>query len=93
MEKVEKRSVNIFGGCKYRESCKKRATLLYIGRLMIQNIYYNLSGAHAAEDHGTANVNTAPSQKLNEYFAPNQSRVYERYVFRQITLKEFQLRW
>lgn len=62
---------------------KKRATLLHMGGLSLQEIYYNVPGAHVEsnEDPNTDIYQIAVS-KLDEYFAPKQSRVYERHVFR-----------
>lgn len=61
----------------------KRATLLHCGGLSLQEIYYNIPGAHvsAAENIDVFEVAT---QKLDEYFAPKQSRFFERHLFRLI---------
>nr|CAI5867977.1 unnamed protein product [Callosobruchus analis] len=60
---------------------KKRATLLHVGGLGIQEIYYNLPGAHVepTEDNDVYEI---AIRKLEEYFAPKQSKVYERHIFR-----------
>lgn len=59
----------------------KRAMLLHLGGLSLQKIYYNIPGAHvdAAENVDVFEVAT---QKLDEYFAPKQSRVFERHLLR-----------
>lgn len=62
---------------------KKRATLLHTGGLPLQEIYHNIPGAHIAEADGVDVYNNA-IQKLDEYFSPKQSFVYERHVFRLI---------
>lgn len=62
---------------------KKRATLLHSGGLALQEIYYNLPGAHVEVTADTSNdVFKIAVEKLDEYFAPKQSRVYERHLFR-----------
>lgn len=61
----------------------KRATLLHIGRLSLQDIYYNIPGAHVDEMEGV-NVYKVALNKLDEYFSPKQSRIYERHLFRLI---------
>ncbi|CAH1972263.1 unnamed protein product [Acanthoscelides obtectus] len=67
---------------------KKRANLLHIGGLGLQEIYYNLPGAHISEQtedvENPVNVYEIAIRKLDEYFAPKQSKVYERHVFRLI---------
>lgn len=60
---------------------KKRATLLHVGGIALQEVYYNLPGAHAEEGEGV-DVYTIALNKLDCYFAPKQSRIYERYLFR-----------
>nr|CAI5850825.1 unnamed protein product [Callosobruchus analis] len=60
---------------------KKKATLLHVGGLGIQEIYYNLPGAHVepTEDNDVYEI---ALRKLEKYFAPKQSKVYERHIFR-----------
>ncbi|XP_049871516.1 uncharacterized protein LOC126370600 [Pectinophora gossypiella] len=60
---------------------RKRATLLHIGGLSLQDIYYNIPGAHVEEAEGI-DVYDVAIKKLDEYFSPKQSRYYERYIFR-----------
>lgn len=77
---------------------KKRATLLHFGGPSLQDIYSNLPGANAvtsvparAAPPGESDT-AAESQdvfeialkKLDEYFLPKQSKVYERHLFRQL---------
>lgn len=60
---------------------KKRAILLHMGGLGLQDIYYNLPGAHVDEKESN-DVFKIAVDKLDEYFSPKQSFVYERHVFR-----------
>ncbi|XP_030766846.1 uncharacterized protein LOC115890686 [Sitophilus oryzae] len=63
---------------------KKRATLLHVGGLGIQEIYYNLPGAHIAtsEANQDTDVYKIALESLDRYFAPKQSKLFERHVFR-----------
>lgn len=71
---------------------KKRATLLHVGGLALQEIYYNLPGAHAEEgkddDGKDLDVYKIALEKLNGYFSPKQSYIYERYIFRLMQQEE-----
>lgn len=60
---------------------KKRATLLHFGGTSLQEIYYNLPGAHVTATEGV-DVFEVAVRKLDEYFLPKQNRVYERHMFR-----------
>lgn len=60
---------------------KKRATLLLLGGSDLQDIFYNLPGANA-EAKDNADVFKIAIDTLNDYFAPKQSKVYERHIFR-----------
>ena len=60
---------------------KKRATLLHTAGLALQEIYHNIPGAHVDVDDGVDIYEIAIS-KLDEYFSPKQSFVYERHLFR-----------
>lgn len=62
----------------------KRALLLHMGGLPLQEIYYNIPGAHVETSTDNDDVFTVAINKLDEYFAPKQSRVYERHLFRLI---------
>lgn len=62
---------------------KKRATLLVLGGMPLQEIYYNLPGA-SVEPEENMDVFEIAINKLNEYFLPKQSKIYERYIFRLI---------
>ncbi|KAJ0171376.1 hypothetical protein K1T71_012926 [Dendrolimus kikuchii] len=63
----------------------KRAVLLHMGGLPLQEIYCNIPGAHLETVADNDNdIFTVAINKLNEYFAPKQSRVYERHLFRLI---------
>lgn len=66
---------------------KKRATLLHVGGLALQEVYYNLPGAHAEEGEGV-DVYAIALKKFDSYFAPKQSRIYERYLFRLMKQEE-----
>lgn len=66
---------------------KKRATLLHIGGLALQEVYYNLPGAHVDESDDI-DVYQIAIEKLDEYFSPKQSRYYERYIFRLMKQEE-----
>nr|CAI5862750.1 unnamed protein product [Callosobruchus analis] len=64
---------------------KKRATLLHSGGLSLQEIYYNLPGAHFDSPADLPiDVYKVAIEKLDVYFSPKQSRVYERHLFRLI---------
>lgn len=66
---------------------KKRANLLHCGGLALQEIYYNLPGAHIdvpLVPDANINVYKTAITKLDEYFSPKQSKVYERHLFRLI---------
>ncbi|KAG6454310.1 hypothetical protein O3G_MSEX008647 [Manduca sexta] len=67
---------------------KKRATLLHVGGLALQEVYYNLPGADVCTAHEGADVYEIALQKLDAYFAPKQSRIYERYLFRLMKQEE-----
>ncbi|XP_049886547.1 uncharacterized protein LOC126381031 [Pectinophora gossypiella] len=62
---------------------KQRATLLHVGGLALQDIFYNLPGASVDED-GSNNVYEIAIGKLNDFFTPKQNRFYERHIFRSI---------
>lgn len=56
-----------------------------MGGLTLQEVYYNIPGAHLETTTDDDNdIFTVAINKLNEYFAPKQSRVYERHLFRLI---------
>ncbi|XP_048481488.1 uncharacterized protein LOC119692247 [Plutella xylostella] len=60
---------------------KKRANLLHFGGIELQEIYYNIPEAHVEPAEGV-NVFSVAIKKLDEYFAPKQSNIYERHMFR-----------
>lgn len=62
-------------------SAKKRASLLHIGGLALQDVYFNIPGAHV-EEKESVDVYKIAIEKLNEYFAPKQSNLFERHLFR-----------
>nr|CAH7759604.1 unnamed protein product [Callosobruchus chinensis] len=86
--KKRRGSLNIYLEAMHiRTLIKKRATLLLPGGAGKQEIFYNLLGANVEpiEDN---DVFAIAIQKLDEYFSPKQSKVYERHVFRLIKQKE-----
>lgn len=66
---------------------KKRATLLHTGGLSLQDVYYNIPGAHI-EAEGVDVYNEVALHKLDKYFAPKQSKAYERHLFRLMKQEE-----
>lgn len=60
---------------------KKRASLLHFGGQELQEIFYNIPGANVTATN-EVDVFTTAITKLDEYFAPKQSKVYERHIFR-----------
>lgn len=60
---------------------KKRASLLHFGGLDLQEVFHNIPGANVEPCEGVDVFNVAIS-KLDSYFAPKQSKVYERHTFR-----------
>lgn len=74
-----------------KKSVKKRACLLHTGGMGIQHIYYNLPGAHLDEQDETnkeKNFFEIALQRLDDYFSPKQSKVFERYIFRMMKQNE-----
>lgn len=69
---------------------KKRATLLHMGGQTLQDIYFNIPGAHVPDEFNEGEANAQVDvfitalEKLDEYFLPRQSGVYERHLFRLI---------
>lgn len=60
----------------------KKTTFIHTGGLGgLQEIFYSFPGA---QGFGTEDkkVYEIAIQKLEEYFAPKQSKIYERYIFR-----------
>lgn len=66
---------------------KKRAILLHFGGLSLQEVYYNLPGAHV-DEADDIDVFEVALEKLNQYFFPKQSKIYERHLFRLIKQDE-----
>lgn len=63
------------------EQNKKRATLLHFGGIALQDVYFNIPGAHVAESLAN-DVYDIAVKNLDEYFAPKQSFLFERHIFR-----------
>ncbi|XP_046973981.1 uncharacterized protein K02A2.6-like [Vanessa cardui] len=83
-----KRALDIyFLAANIDSSGKKRATLLHIGGLALQEVYYNLPGAHV-DEIDNVDVYKIAIEKLDGYFSPKQSRYYERYIFRLMKQEE-----
>lgn len=62
---------------------KKKATLLHFGGIGLQDIFYNLPGADVNESDADGNdIFAIALAKLDSFFAPKQSKVYERHLFR-----------
>ncbi|XP_073959776.1 uncharacterized protein [Choristoneura fumiferana] len=62
---------------------KKKACLLHFGGQELQEIYFNIPDGSSSQEETTDVFKTA-IEKLDSYFAPKQSKVYERHVFRLI---------
>lgn len=69
------------------ESVKKRAILLHFGGLALQDVYHSLPGAHV-EESDNIDVYKVALEKLDQYFFPKQSKIYERHLFRLIKQEE-----
>lgn len=68
-----------------QESVQKRASLLHTGGLPLQELYYNIPGAHIEPPpDADIDVYKVAVNKLTEYFSTKQSFVYERHLFRLI---------
>lgn len=65
------------------ESEKKRASLLHFGGLGLQEIFYNIPDANVSATD-SSDVFKVAIEKLDAYFTPKQSKVYERHLFRLI---------
>lgn len=64
---------------------KKRACLLHFGGADLQEVFYNIPGADAKPtDENGGKVFEFAIKKLDEYFAPKQSKGFERHLFRLI---------
>lgn len=65
------------------EPKKKLATLLHCGGIKLQEIFYSIHGVEDLQNE-EMNVYDIAIQKLNEYFTPKKSVMYERNLFRNI---------
>ncbi|CAH2101296.1 unnamed protein product [Euphydryas editha] len=72
-----------FDAADITKSEKKRATLLHFGGSELQEIFYNIPEANASTTDGV-DVFKIAIDKLDAYFTPKQSKVYERHLFRLI---------
>lgn len=62
---------------------KKRACLLHFGGEELQEVFYNIPGANVKpDDTNKDKVFDIAVAKLDEYFAPKQSKGFERHLFR-----------
>ncbi|KAJ8913331.1 hypothetical protein NQ315_013302, partial [Exocentrus adspersus] len=69
----------------------KRAVLLHSGGLGLQEIFYNIPGANvddSLEENKDKDVFDIALQKLDEYFLPKISKIYERHLFRLMEQEE-----
>lgn len=83
-----KRSLSIYlDATEITSATRKRATLLHFGGTGLQEIFYNLPGANI-ESSVNVDVFKVALTKLDEYFLPKQSKVYERHVFRLLKQEE-----
>ncbi|XP_046970586.1 uncharacterized protein LOC124537738 [Vanessa cardui] len=83
-----KRSFNIYlDATEINGPERRRATLLLLGGSDLQEIIYNLPGAHVDASEGVDVFSTA-FDKLDGYFLPKQNKIYERHIFRQIIQEE-----
>ncbi|XP_052744494.1 uncharacterized protein K02A2.6-like [Bicyclus anynana] len=57
---------------------KRKANLLHLGGLALQEIYYNLPG----DQNTDADEYDFAIKKLDTFFSPMQSKIYERHLFR-----------
>lgn len=64
------------------EEKAKRATLLHTGGLQLQQIFYNIPGTNVECLYETA------IKKLDDYFMPKYSQIYQRHLFRKIQQKD-----
>ncbi|KAJ8977867.1 hypothetical protein NQ317_004776 [Molorchus minor] len=66
-----------------------RALLLHSGGIALQEIFYNLPGANVdSPSEENINIFEIALEKLDEFFAPKQSVIYERHIFRLIKQEE-----
>lgn len=76
-----KRALEIyFVATNINDQNKKRAVLLHSAGLVLQDIYFNIPGAHETDDKD--DVYDIAIEKLDEYFSPKQSNLFERHIFR-----------
>lgn len=74
-----KRAFNIYlTAADINDDKTKIATLLHTGGLEFQEIFYNIPGLHEEKVYDTAIT------KLDNYFKPKHSIIYERHLFRSI---------
>lgn len=70
---------------------KKRTTLLHIGGLTLQEVYYNIPETDAEEAERVDVYKIAVKKRTDEYFSPKQSKIYERHVFRIMRQEDEQI--
>ncbi|XP_047991724.1 uncharacterized protein K02A2.6-like isoform X2 [Leguminivora glycinivorella] len=63
---------------------KKRASLLHFGGQELQEIFYNIPDPETEDGVPRKDVFQIALSKLDSYFSPKQSKVYERHLFRQV---------
>lgn len=65
---------------------KKRATLLLVGGIGLQEIFYNIPGASSTNPE--TDLFKLAIESLDNYFRPKQNKTYERHIFRLIKQEE-----
>lgn len=85
-----KRSLDIYlEAANVTTPSQKRANLLHWGGSELQEIFFNIPDIDAASSSDAeTDVFKISIKKLDEYFAPKQSKRFERHVFRQIKQEE-----
>lgn len=63
---------------------KKKASLLHFGGQELQEIFYNIPDPNTEDGGLRRDVFQVALAKLDSYFSPKQSKVYERHLFRQV---------
>lgn len=87
-----KRSLHIYlEAANVQTASQKRASLLHWGGPELQEIYYNLpeiDKQQTESEDGVVDVFKIALEKLDAYFAPKQSKRFERHIFRKMKQQE-----
>lgn len=79
-----KRGLEIyFAAANITDPKTKQTTLLHLGSLQLQEIFYSLANSHDSTNN-TDNEYEKIITKFDEYFQPKVRLIYERHVFRNI---------